>query len=112
VATSASSSRAAGRRWSGEVTRKSNALDLEENVFLMTPRRMAASLKRSAERSRRRKSSPFHSAMSMLTFYVNRAGSNLSTRRRRALERAKDELRALYGRPRARPRISANGGAR
>jgi hypothetical protein len=78
----------------------------------MSPHRMAVSLKRSAERSRRRKSSAFRSAMSMLTFYVNRAGRNLPAGRRHALERAKDELRALYGRPRASARISANGGAR
>jgi hypothetical protein len=99
--------------------RNSNALDLEARVFLMSPRRMALSLKRSAERSRRRKSPPFRSAMSMLTFYENRAGRNLTDRRRRALHRAKDELRALYGRPRSSPskrkatrRVSSsNGGA-
>ena len=96
MATSASSS----KRWSAEVTRDSNALDLEEGVFSKSPHAMALSLKRSAERSRRRKSSPFRSAMSMLSFYENRAGSNLTPARRRALHRAKDELRALYGRPR------------
>jgi hypothetical protein len=107
VATSASSSesrrrapaREAGarRRWSSEVTRNSDALDLEPRVFLLNPHKMALSLKRSAERSRRRKSSPFRSAMSMLTFYENRAGRNLSAGRRRALDQAKEELRALFG---------------
>jgi hypothetical protein len=91
---------AGARRWSSAVTRNSNALDLEARVFLMSPRRMALSLKRSAERSRRRKSSPFRSAMSMLTFYENRAGRNLPAEKRRALDRAKGELRALFGRPR------------
>jgi hypothetical protein len=77
----------------------SDALDLEQDVFARgTPRQIALSLKRSAERSRRRKSSPFRSAMSMLTFYINRGGKNLGAARVRALERAKDELRALYDR--------------
>jgi len=89
----------AGRRWSAYVTRHSNALDLEPRVFTGTPREIARSLKRSAERSTRRKSSAFRSAMSMLTFYVNRAGRNLPATRLRVLERAKDELRKLYGRP-------------
>lgn len=89
------------RRWSQRVTETSNALDLEAGVFTWDdPRRIARSLKRSADRSRRRKSDSFRSAMSMLTFYVNRAGSQLSRRRRATLEAAKDELRALYGRPR------------
>lgn len=87
------------RRWSKRVTERSNALDLQPDVFTWTdPRRIAASLKRSAERSRRRKSAPYRSAMSMLTFYVNRAGTKLDARQRRVLERAKDELRKLYGR--------------
>jgi hypothetical protein len=86
--------------WSGEVTRTSNALDLEAGVFTWrNPRRIARSLKRSAEASRRRRSDPFRSAMSMLTFFVNRAGKNLSSERRRVLERAKDELRREFGRP-------------
>ncbi|HUL72389.1 MAG TPA: DUF3175 domain-containing protein [Vicinamibacterales bacterium] len=90
----------AGRRWSQRITRTSRALDLEAGVFtLATPRAIAASLKRSADRSERRKGPPFQSAMSMLTFYVNRAGRSLSAERRRVLERAKDELRRLYGRP-------------
>jgi len=86
------------KRWSQRVTETSNALDLEEGVFsLDDPRRIARSLKRSAERSNRRKSDPFRSAMSMLNFYINRAGSNLSKERLARLEAAKVELRALYG---------------
>ncbi len=81
------------------MTRESNALDLEEGVFaLEDPRRIARSLKRSAECSRRRRAGPFASAMSMLTFYINRAGSNLDDGQREVLEQAKDELRRLYGR--------------
>ncbi len=86
------------RYWSRDVTARSNALDLERGVFKLTPREMARSLKRSAERSTRRKSSPYRSAMSMLTFYENRAGRNLPESRRRALREAKDELRKLYAR--------------
>ena len=87
-------------RWSQQVTETSNALDLEAGVFALDdPRRIARSLKRSAERSRRRKSDPFRSAMSMLNFYINRAGKSLSRERRARLEAAKKELRALYGRP-------------
>jgi hypothetical protein len=89
----------ARRRWSSAVTRSSNALDLEARVFSLPPRQMALSLKRSAERSRRRKSSPFRSAMSMLTFYENRAGRNLTATKRRELREAKQELRELYHRP-------------
>jgi hypothetical protein len=82
------------------VTETSNALDLETGVFLKaSPRQIASSLKRSADRSRRRKTDSFRSAMSMLTFYVNRAGKQLSAARRRVLDAAKDELRAIYGRP-------------
>ena len=72
---------------------------LEKGVFTKSPRAMASSLKRSAERSQRRKSAPFRSAMSMLVFYENRAGKNLSAARKRTLERAKTELRRLYGKP-------------
>jgi len=87
------------RRWSQHVTETSNALDLEQDVFKKRdPAAIARSLKRSAERSRRRKSDPYRSAMSMLVFYVNRAGKNLAPSQRRVLERAKDELRRLYGR--------------
>lgn len=90
------------RRWSQRVTETSDALDLEPGVFTWDdPRRIAESLKRSAERSRRRKAEPFRSAMSMLTFYINRAGRNLPAQRRACLEAAKDELRALFGRPRS-----------
>jgi len=85
-------------RWSQRVTRTSDALDLESGVFTRTPHEIALSLKRSAERSTRRKSSPYRSAMSMLTFFINRAGRGLSARRRARLERAKDELRRLYAR--------------
>jgi hypothetical protein len=89
----------AGRNWSGRVTRESDALDLEASVFKhKSPARIAASLKRSAVRSRRRKASPYQSAMSMLNFYINRAGKNLPAGRKRALERAKDALREAFGR--------------
>ncbi|MBE1877627.1 DUF3175 domain-containing protein [Myceligenerans pegani] len=86
-------------RWSQRVTEGSDALDLEEGVFTWKdPARIAASLKRSAEASDRRKSSPYRSAMSMLTFYVNRAGKDLSADQKKILERAKDELRKQFGR--------------
>jgi len=89
------------KRWSRDVTEKSDALDLEPKVFTHeSPRRIAESLKRSAEHSKRRKSDPYRSAMSMLTFYINRAGKNLPKQRRERLESAKDELRALFGRKR------------
>ena len=85
--------------WSGRVTRNSDALDLENGVFsLDDPVEIAQSLKQSAEQSDRRKSDPYRSAMSMLTFYINRAGKQLSDSRRETLEQAKDELRLLYGR--------------
>jgi hypothetical protein len=86
------------RKWSGEVTRHSNALDLKKDIFTKSPKQIARSLKRSAEHSHRRKSSPYRSAMSMLTFYLNRAGSNLSRTRRTKLEAAKGELREAFGR--------------
>ena len=89
------------KRWSQRVTETSDALDLEAGVFTLNdPRQIAESLKRSAERSRRRKSDPFRSAMSMLTFYINRAGKQLPATQRARLEAAKDELRDLFGRPR------------
>jgi hypothetical protein len=89
------------KRWSQRVTQTSNALDLDQGVFSKDdPRSIARSLKRSADRSKRRKSDPFRSAMSMLTFYINRAGKQLSNTRRSRLEAAKEELRALYGKPR------------
>ncbi len=80
------------------MTRESNALDLEQGVFLRNPKEMAESLRQSAESSTRRKTTPFQSAMSMLTFYQNRAGKSLGADARRRIERAKDELRILYGR--------------
>ena len=87
------------RYWTARVTRESNALDLEEGVFTWgDPRRIAESLKRSAEESTRRKADPFRSAMSMLVFYINRAGRKLDKRQKRVLEQAKEELRRLYGR--------------
>lgn len=92
----------AKKKWSQQVTEHSDALDLERDVFkLDDPKKIAASLKRSAERSHRRKAEPYRSAMSMLTFYVNRAGANLPARRKRVLERAKDELRKAFGKSQA-----------
>ena len=93
------------RRWSQRVTETSNALDLEPGVFTFSsPRRIAASLKRSAESSARRKASPFQSAMSMLNFYMNRAGRALPEKQKRVLAKAKDELRRLFGKaPSPRP---------
>ena len=94
-----STKRKSARYWSGRVTRESNALDLQKGVFsLDSARKIASSLKRSALQSHRRKSDPYRSAMSMLTFYINRAGKHLPARRKRVLERAKGELRALFGR--------------
>jgi hypothetical protein len=90
-----------GRRWSARVTRTSNALDLDKGVFSKSdPKAIARSLRRSALRSRRRKSSPQRSAMSMLNFYINRAGRALPASRKRVLERAKRELRAMNARAR------------
>ena len=94
----------AKKRWSQRVTERSDALDLDPGVFTRTdPGSIARSLKRSADRSRRRKADPYRSAMSMLTFYINRAGKSLSAAQRRRLEAAKDELGRLYRRP-PRPR--------
>ncbi len=85
--------------WSAGVMQRSDALDLERNVFTWPdPKRIARSLKQSAERSQRRKAGPFQSAMSMLNFYLNRAGRNLPAERKRVLEQAKIELRRLFGR--------------
>ena len=87
------------RRWSAEVTKRSDALDLKRDVFKgKNPQRVALSLKRSAERSKRRKGTPYQSAMSMLNFYINRAGKNLPQRQKRILESAKVELREAFGR--------------
>ena len=86
------------KNWSAKVTRESYALDLEEGVFTWKdPRRIAQSLKKSADTSERRKAPPFRSAMSMLVFYINRAGKKLDKDQKRILEQAKDELRKLYG---------------
>ena len=93
----------AGRHWSRTVTERSNALDLEPGVFTWDdPLRIARSLQRSAESSRRRKRQAYASAMAMLCFYLNRAGRQLSPERRAVLERSKVELRRLYGRGCAR----------
>jgi hypothetical protein len=87
------------RKWSAAVTRRSDALDIEGGIFAgRSPEKIARSLKHSAEHSRRRKAGPFQSAMSMLNFYINRAGKSLPQKRKRVLERAKDELRDLFGR--------------
>ena len=87
------------KKWSADVTEHSDALSLEEHIFESNdPEKIAASLKRSAEHSRKRKSEPFRSAMSMLTFYINRAGKNLPKKQKDVLEKAKDELRAQFGR--------------
>jgi hypothetical protein len=91
--------RRAARRWSAKVTRQSDALDLDRGVFTRKdPKSIARSLKRSAEQSRRRKSGAYRSALSMLTFYINRGGRNLPASRKRVLEKAKDELRKQFGR--------------
>ena len=85
------------KRWSQHVTETSDALDLEEGVFTWSdPKRIAASLKRSAESSKRRKGSPLQSAMSMLNFYINRAGHALPAKQKHILEKAKDELHKLF----------------
>ena len=87
------------KRWSARVTKRSNALDLEPKVFKSkSPRKIALSLKRSAEHSKRRKAKPYQSAMSMLNFYINRAGKDLPEKQKHVLERAKDELRKAFGR--------------
>jgi hypothetical protein len=90
----------AGRKWSAGVMKRSNALDLQPDIFKsQDPEKIARSLKKSAEKSKRKKGTPFQSAMSMLNFYINRAGKNLSSRKRNTLERSKNKLRLLFGRP-------------
>jgi hypothetical protein len=90
---------ASKEKWSAEVTKHSDALALEEHIFESDdPKRIALSLKRSAEESKKRKSEPYRSAMSMLTFYINRAGKNLPAKRKKVLEQAKGELRHAFGR--------------
>ena len=92
-------SSSSGRKWSAEVVEKSDALDLEKGIFESSnPKEIAASLKAPAEKSHRRKATPFRSAMSMLTFYVNRAGKNLKASQKRTLDAAKVELRKTFGR--------------
>ena len=87
------------KKWSQDVTEHSNALDLEKDVFTRDdPKSIALSLKRSAEHSERRKGTPFQSAMSMLTYYINRAGKDLPATQKKVLEKAKEELRAAFGR--------------
>ena len=94
----ATKSKRPARKWSARVTATSNALDLKPHLFEKEdPHAIALSLKRSAERSRRRKGTPYQSAMSMLTFYINRAGDNLTKERKGILEKAKDELRKVFG---------------
>lgn len=93
-----SSHEKSGKRWSQHVTETSNAMDLEGGVFAQKdPRKIALSLKRSAEHSKRRKAEPYRSAMSMLTFYINRAGKDLPATQKKRLEKAKDELRKAFG---------------
>jgi hypothetical protein len=100
------------RRWSARATRESDALDLSTGVFTWKdPKRIAASLKRSAERRRRRKADPYRSALSMLTFYINRAGRNLPAGRPRTLLRPKDELRRQFGRAPAKHGTARRGAA-
>lgn len=85
------------KKWSAKVTKKSDALDLEEGVFTFRdPKKIAQSLKKSAEASTRRKADPFQSAMNVLNFYINRAGKNLKPERREVLEQVKEELRKLF----------------
>ena len=87
------------RRWSRKVTEQSNALDLEKGVFTQAdPKKIAISLKKSAEESQRRKGTAYQSAMSMLNFYVNRAGRNLPEERKKVLEQSKVELKKLFNR--------------
>ncbi len=101
---SARSKSSPGKGWSGRVTKESNALDLEEGVFTWAdPRQIALSLKRSADCSTRRKATPFRSAMSMLVFYINRAGTNLDRDQLQILQQAKEELRILYGKSPRKP---------
>ena len=95
------------RHWSQKVTAHSNALDLDRDVFTKhDPHEIALSLKHSAEHSKRRKGTAFQSAMSMLTFYINRAGRDLDDTQRKVLERAKDELRELFGKEPTRSKAS------
>ena len=97
AATKKPTNRSTKKKWSARVTNHSNALDFESNVFKKKdPKKIAQSLKRSAEHSKRKKSGPYQSAMSMLNFYINRAGKNLPTKEKEPLENAKGELRKLF----------------
>jgi hypothetical protein len=97
--TTKKAAKTSSRKWSGKVTRESDAMDLKKGVFKSnSPKKIAKSVKSSAEHSKRRKAGPYQSAMSMLNFYINRGGKNLSAAKKRTLERAKDVLRELYGR--------------
>ena len=94
-----SSKKSAPRKWSKSVTEHSNAMDLKKDVFtLKDPKKIAASVKESAEKSKRKKAGPFQSAMSMINFYENRCGKNISAAQRKILDKSKEELRKLYGR--------------
>ena len=107
AATHRSTTAASSKKWSQHVTDTSDALDLKHDVFKLTdPKKIARSLKQSAEHSDRRKRDPYRSSMSMLTFYINRSGHNLEAAQRQHLEDAKDELRKLYDKP--APRKSAH----
>ena len=86
------------KKWSAKVTETSDAMTLEKSIFTKSPHAIAVSLKRSAEKSHRRKSGPFRSAMSMLNFYINRGGKNFTTAQRHRLDAAKDELRKVFHR--------------
>src|SRR5579864_8975546 len=102
----------AQRKWSADVTQHSDALDLESGVFTKrTPKAIALSLKLSAERSKRRKGTPYQSAMSMLNFFINRGGKNLTAAQKAKLEKAKDELRIAFGRKPAAARASGQKSA-
>jgi len=91
--------KAAPKKWSKKVTQTSNAMDLEKDIFKSkSPKNIAESVKHSAEKSKRKKASPFQSAMSMINFYENRAGDNLSAAQKKVLDQAKNELRILFGR--------------
>jgi hypothetical protein len=94
-----SAKKGAPKKWSKKVTQTSNAMDLEKDVFKQkNPKAIAKSVKRSAEKSKRKKAEPFQSAMSMINFYENRAGKNLESGQKKVLDKSKDELRKLYGR--------------
>ena len=91
--------KAAPKKWSKKVTQTSNAMDLEKDIFKSkSPKKIAESVKHSAEKSKRKKAGPFQSAMSMINFYENRAGHNLSTAQKKVLDQSKNELRKLFGR--------------